>query len=91
MEFILKINNLLDQLEEKAKNKEAVLVTIGTGKTFCSGFDLKYWIENPINPFLTVIEMQKVNARLLSIGIPSLAVLNGHAIAGGIYPALCHD
>ena len=91
-EFIDSILKLLDEVEVKAKGKEAVLVTIGTGTTtFCSGFDLKYWALNPMNMLLTIIGMQKVFARLISLGIPSLAVLNGHTIAAGVFLALCHD
>lgn len=30
-------------------------------------------------------------ARIMVIGIPSMAVLNGHAVAGGLFLGLCHD
>ena len=35
--------------------------------------------------------MQKVFARILELGIPSMAVFNGHAIAGGVFIGLACD
>ena len=32
-----------------------------------------------------------VMSRILQMGIPSLAVFNGHAIAGGLFLGLAHD
>ena len=91
MDFISQMNSVLDQLEA-SKEEPSVLITIGTGaKCFCSGFDLKYWALNPVNMLLSLVEFQKVLARFLELGIPSMAVFNGHAIAGGAFLGMVHD
>ena len=39
----------------------------------------------------SIEEFQKLMARLLEFSLPSLAVFNGKAIAGGYILGLCHD
>ena len=68
------------------------MIVIGSGpKCFCSGFDLKMWAENPLNSLISLMMTQKVLARILELGIPSMAVFNGHAIAGGVFIGLACD
>ena len=43
------------------------------------------------NMLLSLVEFQKVLARCLDLGIPSMAVFNGHAIAGGAFLGMVHD
>ena len=91
MEFIKKMNGILDEIDSM-KEEPAVLITIGSGpKAFCSGFDLKEWAENPVNMLVSLMGMQQIFARFLKLGIPSMAVFNGHSIAGGVMLGLCHD
>lgn len=35
--------------------------------------------------------MLRLYSRILTFGVPTLCVLNGHAVAGGFLLALCHD
>ena len=48
MNFINRMNQVLDEIE--SSDGPGVLVTIASGPTvFCSGFNLKFWAENPWN------------------------------------------
>lgn len=89
MHFIDSCNQIIDTVE--ASKGEAVLVTIGSGKCFCSGFNLKMWQNSERDKFLSIVRMHKIFARLITLNVPSLAVFNGHSIAGGIFLGLCHD
>ena len=87
---IEKVNRYIDQIE--ASTGPAVLVTIGTGDMmFSTGFDLKFWAENITNPITSIPKMQALLDRIMTLSIPSFAVMNGHAYAGGLILALCHD
>ena len=88
-----KIELLLD-IYEKIESTEGtgVVVTIGTGSNFFStGFDLQYWAANNANAIQSIAKIQILYAKVLSLGLPSMAVFNGHAMAGGLILGLAHD
>ena len=87
------IDQFVAILDEVQKSKDAVcLVIVGAGKRiFSSGFNLKFWKESPINPFYSVAKISELFVKLKTLGVPTLCVLNGHAVAGGILLALCCD
>ena len=89
MEFIKTCNKIIDTVE--ASKGPAILVTIGSGKCFCSGFNLKMWAKSEVDKYLSIVRMQRVFSRVLTLNVPSLAVFNGHSIAGGMFMGLCHD
>jgi Delta3-Delta2-enoyl-CoA isomerase len=87
---IERVNKYLDEVE-KSKGP-AVLVTVGTGsKNFSTGFDLHFWAQDFQNLMTSIPRMQLLLARFITLPIPTLAVINGHAYAGGLILALCHD
>ena len=89
-DVIDKVNGYVDQIE--ASTGPAVLVTIGTGDLmFSTGFDLKFWAEQLANPLTSIAKMQGLLNRLMTLSVPSMAVINGHAYAGGLILALTHD
>lgn len=89
-EVITKINAYLDEID--TSTGPAVLVTIGTGTTrFSTGFDLKFWAKDLSNPLVSMSKMQILLNRFMTLSIPSMAVINGHAYAGGLILALMHD
>lgn len=89
-DIIDKVNKYIDEIE--ASKGSAVLVTIGTGsRVFSTGFDLKFWSESIINPLTSIPKMQTLLNRILTLSIPSMAIMNGHAYAGGLILALTHD
>ena len=87
------INRLLGYIDEvEASTGPAVLVTIATGaKIFSTGFNLSWWAQDLTNSLTSIAKFQELMNRFLTISVPSLAVINGHAYAGGLILALTHD
>ncbi len=84
--------NALDALEA-SRTVRAVILTAAGEEAFCSGGDLK-WLQS----FKTREEgmgmsrrMQEILARLSSLPVPVIAVLNGYALGGGTEIALACD
>ena len=90
LERVEKYLSILDKIE--ASSGPGVMVTVGSGKRhFSTGFDLPYWIEDFSNFKNSMLRMNEVWARLLSFPMPTIAVFNGNAIAGGYLLGMCHD
>ena len=88
--WINEFNNLLDKVE--ATKGPGALVTIATGpKIFHTGFDLEQWKTNHLQQFESFAMCQHLLARLLTFPMPTMAVLNGHTYAGGLFLAMAHD
>jgi enoyl-CoA hydratase/carnithine racemase len=91
-------NAALDQVEAAAAEPDApcALVTTGTGKFFSNGIDLDWLgaaLQDPDidDPMSMVADMQVMWARVMSLPVPTVAAVNGHAFAGGGMFALAHD
>ncbi len=68
------------------------LVTTGTGKFFSNGIDLDWMLRGDVaDPMGFVAAMQALWARVLSLPVPTVAAVNGHAFAGGAMFSLAHD
>ena len=77
-------------LEEVAAHP-APLVTIGDGKQYSSGLDLE-WVSHHMDQFTAyAARVERVFARVLTLGVPTVAAVNGHAFAAGAMLALSHD
>ncbi|HSP87198.1 MAG TPA: enoyl-CoA hydratase/isomerase family protein [Ignavibacteriaceae bacterium] len=82
------VNQLKEKLKEiKTDNEVKVLIITGEGKSFCAGADLEYL--NQIKDFSS-IENEKDSESLAelfldiyNLSIPTIAAVNGPAIAGG--------
>jgi methylglutaconyl-CoA hydratase len=69
-----------------------VLVLTGAGKYFCTGMDLQMASNNEIsqssddedNQDTSVLKFQQMFSRLANLKIPTLCVLNGPALGGGV-------
>lgn len=69
----------------------AALVTTGRGKFFSNGLDLD-WLGNHPEELLPYVErVQDLLARVLSLPVPTIAAVNGHAFGAGTMLALAHD
>ncbi|MFC4051470.1 enoyl-CoA hydratase-related protein [Actinomadura syzygii] len=81
-----------DALDTVAKNDgPGALVTAGTGKFYSNGLDLD-WLgahRDEFEPYLG--RVHALYARLLTLPMPTVAAVNGHAFAGGAMLALAHD
>ncbi|MGH3241316.1 MAG: enoyl-CoA hydratase-related protein [Spirillospora sp.] len=81
-----------DALDTVEKNEgPGALVTIGTGKFYSNGLDLDWLGANPDGLEDYLRRVHALYARILSLPMPTVAALNGHAFAGGAMLALAHD
>jgi len=69
----------------------APLVTVGEGKQYSSGLDLDWVGQNPDQFVPYAARVERVFARVLTLGVPTVAAINGHAFAAGAMLALSHD
>jgi enoyl-CoA hydratase/carnithine racemase len=94
-EFISLYNSCLDVIE--ASTGPAVMVTINSNKKiFSAGFDLAKVngtdkTANKYANFLLPLEMLKLYGRVLSIGVSTLAVVDGHCVGAGMFLSMMHD
>ena len=90
-EFLDSYNQILDVIE--AKDEQGMMITINKSpKVFSAGFNLRHWNKDwPRNMQETIAHMRLLLARIMTLNLPTLAIINGHAIAGGAMLALAHD
>jgi len=67
------------------------LVTTASGKIWSNGLDLDWLLGHPESSRSYVTDVQEIFARLLTLPVPTIAALGGHAFAAGMMLALCHD
>jgi len=90
------ILSALRQAKSQATNG-SVLITTSRGKFFSNGFDLAWAQAASSKPKATerlhhMVELLKpVVAELISLPMPTIAAVNGHAAAAGLILALSHD
>ena len=75
-----------------ARDDVRVVVVRGAGGTFCAGADIADWVGTP-GPVAAELSRlgRDVFAALAALPVPSLAVLEGSAIGGGLELALACD
>ena len=88
-QWIGAVNSLLDEVE--ASPSPRALVVTASGKIWSNGLDLEWLAANTseLNPFL--VEVHGLLARVLELGVPNIAALQGHTFAGGAMLALAFD
>ena len=69
----------------------APLVTTADGKFYSNGLDLEYVMSNPGQLQAYVAEVQELFARVLTLPVPTVAAVPGHAFGGGAMLAMAHD
>ncbi|XP_050374928.1 enoyl-CoA delta isomerase 2, peroxisomal-like [Argentina anserina] len=90
------ISSLLTALSDAASQstRGSVLITTARGKFFSNGFDLA-WAQSSGDASSAlrqmVVAFKPVVAALLSLPMPTVAALPGHAAAAGFLLALSHD
>lgn len=87
--------DFLDSLELCLQEVEAAapcaLVTAAGGKVWSNGLDLEWLGRQGDGVMDFVARLHALLARLLEIGVPTVAAVQGHAFAGGAMLALAHD
>lgn len=86
--FVDQVGAALDEIEGEGAT---ALVTAGAGKCYSNGFDLDHIraLGPGAEEFLT--RCRRLLARLLTLGVPTVAAVNGHAFGMGAMMALAHD
>lgn len=93
--FVREIAKALDEVEA-GDGPAALVTTSASEKFFSNGLDLA-WVQDPdAHPDAgdrTVFgdEFMQLMGRLITLPIPSIAAINGHAFGAGFMAALCHD
>ncbi|RJQ75798.1 enoyl-CoA hydratase/isomerase family protein [Pseudonocardiaceae bacterium YIM PH 21723] len=79
----------LDEVEASAE--PTALVTTASGKFFSNGLDLD-WVQANGDKFIDYIgEVHAFLSRVLTLPVPTVAAINGHAFGGGALISLSHD
>lgn len=86
------LSTVMEQLDDLATSAEpAVLVTTGGGKFFSNGLDLEWLGAHPDELGSYVAQIHELFATVLTLPVPTVAALNGHAFGGGAMLAMAHD
>jgi enoyl-CoA hydratase/carnithine racemase len=89
LDWIATVEAHLGEVEESAAPR--ALVTTASGKCWSTGIDLD-WIAANVEKTEEFLErLHALFARVLALGVPTVAAIQGHAFAGGAMLALAHD
>jgi enoyl-CoA hydratase/carnithine racemase len=77
--------------EIETGDEPIALLTRGTGKFFSNGLDLEHLSGPDADMGAYVARVHEVFARVLSLPVPTVAAVNGHAFGAGAMLAIAHD
>ncbi|GLY44004.1 enoyl-CoA hydratase [Amycolatopsis sp. NBRC 101858] len=83
-EWLQRVHSTLDEVDD-------VLVTTGGGKFYSNGLDLEWLMANGDKASEYVAEVQELFARVLTLPVPTVAAITGHAFGAGAMLAMAHD
>lgn len=86
-DWMLEVAGLLDEV---AASKRP-LVTTAQGKVFSNGLVLEWLQANPTEYQSYLSDVNHLLAKVLTLPVPTVAAIQGHAFAGGAMLALAHD
>jgi Delta3-Delta2-enoyl-CoA isomerase len=88
-DWLTSVTALLDEVE--AAPAPRALVTTAQGKIWSNGLDLDWLAANVGEANSLLSSVHGLLARVLTIGVPTVAALQGHTFAAGAMLALAHD
>ena len=88
-EFVARISQLLDHVERS--QSIAGLIITGEGRYFSNGVDISYLRNFPETANTLQKDIENVMARILSLGVVTVSLLNGHTTAAAAILSLCSD
>ena len=84
------LSSIFDRIEAEITTLAGSVIT-GEGKYFCNGIDVSYIQKHPENANSVQKGVEKLMARILSLGLVTVALINGHAAGAGAIISLCCD
>lgn len=91
IDVLISINSCLDEVE-KHSGPTGLILASKHPKIFSAGMDLKFIMKNGVKSGVAIaMAAMKVTGRLFSLGVPTVAAINGHVIAAGLVMALSCD
>jgi enoyl-CoA hydratase/carnithine racemase len=88
-EWVAAIGAALDEVE--AAPAPRALVTTAGGKIWSNGLDLEWMGANVDALPGFIADVQELLARVLTLGVPTVAAIQGHCFAAGAMLAVAHD
>lgn len=88
-EWLDALNARLDEIE--ADESPSALVTVGDGRFYSNGLDLDWLGAHPDQLGSYVARVQQLFRRVLTLPVPTVAAVNGHAFGAGAMLAMAHD
>jgi enoyl-CoA hydratase/carnithine racemase len=83
------MHGLLDELE--GLGTPAALVTVADGRFWSNGLDLDWLTGHVEEADSYLLNVQRLFARVLVLGMPTVAAIQGHCYAAGAMLATAHD
>lgn len=74
-----------------ARSTPGALVTTGQDKFYSNGLDLEWIMEHADQLASYRADVQELLARVLTLPVPAIAAVHGHAFGAGAMLALAHD
>ena len=88
-DWVAEVGACLDEVA--AAGPPAALVTAATGKFFSNGLDLDWLLAHADRAADYVGSVQRLFARVLTLPVPTVVAVQGHAFAAGAMLTLAHD
>jgi Delta3-Delta2-enoyl-CoA isomerase len=88
-QWLSSVEEFLDALTNT--DEPAALVTTGSGKFYSNGLDLDWIGAHPEEMGAYVDRVQALFERVLTLPVPTVAAVNGHAFGAGSMLAMAHD
>jgi Delta3-Delta2-enoyl-CoA isomerase len=88
-DWLAAVNELLSEVETAPAPR--ALVTTAQGKIWSNGLDLEWLGANLTQADDFIATVHELLARVLTIGVPTVAAIQGHAFAAGAMLAVAHD
>ena len=88
-DWMKSVSALLDEVSQQPAPR--ALVTVSRGKFYSNGLDLDWVLSHPAEVGAYVGEVHALLATMLTLPMPTVAAVTGHAFGGGSLLAMAHD
>lgn len=90
VEIVRDYNAALDHVLS-TEGPRCLITTAAHPKIFCAGLNFEVFTRHSADVTNFISEYCRLLGRLLALPIPSIAAINGHALAGGFMLIMAHD